>query len=160
MDKDSCKTIGDELKMPSFMSDFQKAYLNLQFTANYLSMPIQKALKNFGLSHYQYNVLRILRGQKETPASAFDIQSRMIHPNSNVSRILEKLLEKGLIECAACPENRRKNNIFISEKGLELLNKTEAVPIVVYEQMEQAISTQEALALNDILDKLRDGIGC
>lgn len=158
MNQNNCKTIGEELKMNSFASDVQKVFLNLQFTANYLSTPINKALKNFGLSHFQYNVLRILRGQKGNPVSAIEIQNRMIHRSSNVSRILEKLLDKGLIECAACPENRRKNNILISERGLDVLSKTEPAPINVYGQMEQAITSEEALMVNNILDKLRSGV--
>lgn len=158
MEGDSYKTIGDEIKMSSFKNEFQRVYLNILFTANYLSFPVSKGLKKFGLTTSQYNVLRILRGQKGKAISAVDIQSRMIYPNSNVTRILEKLEGKGLIECHACRENRRKNNLFITEKGLELLADTEHIPLSTYRQIEKSITSEEASAVNLILDKLRNDI--
>lgn len=152
------KTIGEELKMPSFSDEYQKAYLNLLFTANFLSMPVNKALKAFDLTNSQFNVLRILRGQKGQPISAMHIQERMIYPNSNVTRILDKLEEKGLIECTACPENRRKNNVSITPMGLQLLEKTDRVPLAAYNQMHEVVSREDANELNRILDKLRTSI--
>lgn len=155
MSHETPKTIAEELQMSSFLNDFQKAYLNLLFTANWYAVAFQKTLKKFGLTNAQFNVLRILRGYSAVAMSAMDIQSRMIYSNSNVSRILEKLLEKGLIASVACPENRRRNNVSITTSGLEMLELCEPIPLKIFEQMASAISEDEAQALNDILDKLR-----
>lgn len=149
------KSIAEELQMSSFLNDYQKAYLNLLFTANWYSVAIQKALKDHGLTNAQYNVLRILRGHQVSAMSAMDIQDRMIYSNSNVSRILEKLLEKGLIVSIACPENRRRNNVSITESGLTMLEACEPIPLMIFRKMSAAISEDEARTLNDILEKLR-----
>lgn len=158
MGKKLYKTIGDELQMSSFRDEFQKVYLNILFTANYLSMPVNKELKKFKLTSSQYNVLRILKGQKGHPISTVDIQSRMIYPNSNVSRILEKMTAKELIECRACQENRRKNNVFISDKGIKLLEETESLPLTIYGHIQHAISRAQAEEMNRILDELRNKV--
>lgn len=155
MNDQSYKSIREELQMSFFLNDFQKAYLNLLFTANWYSVAIQKALKKHGLTDAQYNVLRILRGHRVSAMTAVDIQSRMIYSNSNVSRILEKLLEKGLIASIACPENRRRNNVSITESGLAMLDTCEPIPLMIFEKMSAAISEEEARTLNDILEKLR-----
>ena len=155
MNRQIHKSIGEELQMSSFLSDYQKAYLNLLFTANWYAVAIQKSLKKYGLTNAQYNVLRILRGHQVVAMSAIDIQSRMIYSNSNVSRILEKLLEKKLIASVACPENRRRNNVSITETGLAMLEVCEPIPLRIFEQMSEAISEEEAGTLNDILEKLR-----
>ncbi|HET8574077.1 MAG TPA: MarR family transcriptional regulator [Edaphocola sp.] len=155
MNEQPYKSIAEELQMSSFINDFQKAYLNLLFTANWYSVAIQKALKKHGLTNAQYNVLRILRGHQPVTMSAMDIQSRMIYSNSNVSRILEKLLEKGLIVSMACPENRRRNNVSITEDGLAMLERCEPIPLMIFEKMSVVISEKEAGILNNILEKLR-----
>lgn len=155
MKQSNNKTIEEELKMTSFIDEYQKAYLNLLFTTNSLSVPINKSLKSFGLTSSQYNVLRILRGQKGRPIPAMEIQRRMVYPSSNVTRILDKLLEKGLIECNACPENRRKNNVIISSLGLQVLEETDQVPMAAYRQMRKVLSPEEATELNRLLDLLR-----
>jgi len=152
---DNIKRIEDELKMPSFVNDFQKAYLNLIFTANWFTCVMQKELKRFDITNSQYNVLRILRGQKGRPMNAFAIQERMIYPNSNVTRILDKLVEKELVHRQHCENNRRMIDVSISEKGLEVLAQSEQLSLDTFEKMREALSEQEARQLNDMLDRLR-----
>jgi DNA-binding MarR family transcriptional regulator len=90
-------------------------------------------LKPFDISSEQFNVLRILRGRKGEPANMCDIQERMITKMSNTTRLVEKLLQKGLVNRNICPVNRRKVEITITEKGLEVLRQIDPL-IVQFEQ--------------------------
>ena len=69
---------------------------------------LAKVLKPYEISLQQFNVLRILRGRKEKPTNLSTIQKRMVHKNSNTTRLIDKLIEKFLVERKTCEENRRK----------------------------------------------------
>jgi DNA-binding MarR family transcriptional regulator len=78
-------------------------------------------LKPFDISLQQFNVLRILRGRKGKPANLKTVQKRMIHKMSNTTRLIDKLINKKLVNRKICEDNRRKIDITITEKGLDLL---------------------------------------
>ncbi len=145
----------DELKMYKFVNDFQRAYLNIIFTGNWLESMMQKQLKEFGITTSQFNVLRILRGQKGKPMSAFAIQERMIHRTSNVTRIIEKLVEKKLVTRQHCSSNRRRVDVQLTEEGLALINSTDEFTNRTYERLSKVISESEARDLGEWLDKIR-----
>lgn len=144
--------------MPFFLNEHQKVYFNVVVTGNKLAVLFGKMLKKYGLSNSQYNVLRILRGQKGSAISAVEIQGRMLHPSSNVSRIIDKLTEKGYATCQACVENMRRNNVFITTKGLKVLEETDQLPIRFYQKMEELIPKEHAEIINKSLDALRNGM--
>ena len=79
----------------------------------------------------------------------------MIHRMSNTSRIVDKILEKGLVERVVCPENRRKVNIFITQKGLKLLKKIDSVINQTEETLTASLSKQEMDQLLQLLNKLK-----
>ena len=76
-------TIEEELRTENFASEQSKAELNLLFTANWLYSRITLLLKKYNLTNEQYNVLRILRGQKGTAICQKEILARMLDRNSN-----------------------------------------------------------------------------
>ena len=84
---------------------------------------LNQFVKTFGISLPQFNVLRILRGQKAKPANLSTINERMIHKMSNTTRLVDKLIDKKLVQRQICEENRRKIEIFITIEGLNLLKK-------------------------------------
>lgn len=90
-------------------------------TGNHLNDKLNQLVKNYDLSLAQFNVLRILRGRNKVPASLGTINTRMIHKMSNTTRIIDKLIDKNLVERTVCKDNRRKIEIVITEKGLALL---------------------------------------
>jgi DNA-binding MarR family transcriptional regulator len=146
----------DELKMQQFTDNFQRAYLNIIFTANWMEANMQQQLKQYNLTAPQFNVLRILRGQKGKPMSAFAIQERMIHRTSNVTRILEKLVEKNLVTRDSSPNNRRMIDVKLTEEGLNLINSTDEMARSAQADMAKAMSAEEAGKLADWLDQLRE----
>lgn len=145
----------DELKMVEFESPAQRAMLNLIFTNYWIGDRMNKAIKPFDISAQQFNVLRILRGQKGKSLNLMDIQSRMIQKTSNVTRLVEKLRLKGLVERVPCEDNRRKVEISITPLGLQTLASLE--PIFQGEQKEifANLTDEECQQLSNLLDKLR-----
>lgn len=147
------KTIEQEIKTSRFASERHKAIVNVLFTAGWIDTKMHHELKQFGISHQQYNILRILRGQEKT-ISIIDIKSRMIDRMSNVSRLVEKLRQKGLVERTEDPEDRRKVEVSITTKGLFILEQMDQKQ-VMHNNFPNQITEEEAQQLNLILDKMR-----
>jgi DNA-binding MarR family transcriptional regulator len=147
--------IEDIIKSTVALEDAKKVILNIMFTQNIISDKFNEILKPYDLSSEQYNVLRILRGQKGNPANMFVIQERMIAKNSNTTRLIDKLLLKDFVTREVCPDNRRKIEVLITEKGLAIL--TEIDPKVSeHEQLFAAnLSKTELEQLNVLLEKYR-----
>ncbi|MDZ4681476.1 MAG: MarR family transcriptional regulator [Saprospiraceae bacterium] len=147
--------IEDAIQQKQFISEFQKAHINVLYTASFLNQKTLKALKPFQISPQQFNILRILRGQHPQPASVKLLTEKMIDKTSNASRLVEKLRSKGLVAREASDDDRRKVDVEITNTGLELLEQAS----VVIEQMIQnygaSITPEEAGVLNGLLDKVR-----
>jgi len=133
----------------------KKVILNFTYTQNVIGDKFHEILKPYEISREQYNVLRILRGQKGCPANLSIIQERMLAKNSNTTRLIDKLLLKDYVTREVCPENRRKIEVLITQKGLDIL--TELDPIVVeHEQLfANNLTTDELEQLNILLEKYR-----
>ena len=144
----------DEVQQPRFQSDFHKASINILFTGSWLYNINAAHLKKFGVTPEQFNVLRILRGSHPRALRLADIAERMIDKNSNCTRLVEKLRQKGMVSREICENNRRQVDIGITEKGLNLLKKIDGEGVVWLETMK-TITKAEAQELNRILDKLR-----
>lgn len=110
--------------------------------------------KSFGISLPQFNVLRILRGQKGKPANLSTLNQRMIHKMSNTTRLVDKLIEKKLVERCICEDNRRKVEITITSQGLALLTKIDQKLIAKEAQLVQHITPIEKEKLIDLISKL------
>ena len=132
-----------------------QAYFRFLHTANYLELTIKEVLQPYKLTHSQYNILRILRGSKHIPLAANEIKDRMIVPSPDVTRLIDRLVKKGLVHRQTCPENRRKVDITIKPKGLELLTTLDPqMHQIVTNCFEEKISNQEAAIFNKILNKI------
>ena len=145
----------DEIKQATFDDDFGKSILNILVTADKISSVVNATLKPFGISKEQYNVLRILRGQKSKPSTIQNIMERMISKSSNATRLVEKMRSNGLVKRALCESDRRKVDIVITQKGLSLLKKVDPLVRVCSETMK-TLSNKETKELNRLLDKMRE----
>ncbi|RZJ69738.1 MarR family transcriptional regulator [Flavobacterium sp.] len=149
-------TIEEIIKSSVPMSPTKRVILNIGYTQTRLGESIQAVLKPFDISTEQFNVLRILRGQKGKPANMSLIQERMLAKTSNTTRLVDKLLAKELVTRKICPSNRRKMEIEITKKGLDLLLKIDPV-IDNHETLYGRKMTAEELnTLSLLLDKFRD----
>ena len=120
----------------------------------FMSDEISCALHPYGLSIQQFNVLRILRGCKQKPASLQYITSRMIHKTSNTTRIVDRLLEKKLVERKPCAENRRMVEINITKWGLEVLTTIDPVIDKKENEVASRLSEKELATLLNHYKKL------
>ena len=120
----------------------------------FISDEISCALHPFGLSIQQFNVLRILRGCDKEYVSLQYISSRMIHKTSNTTRIVDRLLEKKLVDRKPCLENRRKVDISITRKGLSLLTTIDPVINEKENEVASRLTTEELTALLNNYKKL------
>jgi DNA-binding MarR family transcriptional regulator len=147
--------IEDVIKTSIALDDSKKIILNVMFTQNVLIDKFNELLKPYDLSNEQYNVLRILRGQKGKPANMSVIQERMIAKNSNTTRLIDKLLLKELVTREVCPANRRKIEVLITEKGLLLLAKLDSKVIDHEKKFSDNLSKDEQIQLIELLEKYR-----
>ncbi len=138
----------------SFRNDYQKLVVNLYLTHSRISEPFAVLMKEYDITGTQYNVLRILRGQKGKPVSIGLIKERMIERNSDVSRIIDRLRKKKLIKRNENKSDRRQKDIVITQEGLDLIGKIAQCNEKMDERLHH-ISLEEAQILNDLLDKLR-----
>ena len=136
----------------------KKTVLNIIYTQNAVSDKFNEVLKPFDISAEQFNVLRILRGQKGCPANMCIIQERMIAKTSNTTRLVDKLLLKNLVTRNVCPENRRKIEVLITEKGLKLLTELDPKIIENEDYFCSNLSIEELEQLNFLLEKFRNNI--
>jgi DNA-binding MarR family transcriptional regulator len=148
-------TIEEELK-GRFRNDYHKGLINLNYTAKQLSYEFFQTLKKHGIAEQQYNVLRILRGfRSEAPLTIGFIKERMLDKDSDVSRIVDRLFEKGLLNRTENPSDRRQKSVEITGKGLSLLDSMFECEKTA-DTMLDNLTTTEIQELNRLLDKIRN----
>lgn len=148
--------IEEILKSTVLMDNSKKIILNILYTQNVISENFNEILKPHDISGEQYNVLRILRGQKGNPANMWTIQERMLAKTSNTTRLVDKLLLKQFVTRKVCLENRRKIEVLITQKGLEVLEELDPQVIAHEQFFSQNLNSKEIDQLNTLLEKYRN----
>jgi DNA-binding MarR family transcriptional regulator len=138
-----------------FKSVWQKTIVNLIYTHNYVNNLHKELFKPYGITPQQYNVLRILRGQFPEPISTSLIRERMLDRMSDVSRIVDRLVKKQLVQRSVCKSDKRLVDVLISQKGLNTLQEIDSKINILDTQMG-SLTESEAETLNDLLDKIRE----
>ena len=113
------------------------------------------ALKPFGVSIQQFNVLRILRGQKGVAANLSTVQQHMTNKMSNTTRLIDKLIEKSFVKRTICKENRRKIELFITTEGLTFLNQLDSIIDQAEEEMVGHFKEDEKEEFVSLLKRLK-----
>ena len=150
------KELNNQLHTQTEISLTKAAVINLFFTNNWMKDELLLCLKPFDLSLEQFNVLRILRGQNSNPINLQDIQERMVTKMSNTTRLVDKLIKKGFVKRSICKENRRKVEILITPRGLEVLKDLDPIFQKTEDGLTQNLSDKELKQLNKLLIKLRN----
>lgn len=148
-------TIEEEIK-GRFRNDYHRGLINLTYTTKQLSYEFFKSLKAHNITEQQYNVLRILRGfRSEAPLCIGYIKDRMLDKDSDVSRIVDRLYENGMVSRVENPADRRQKNIEITPKGLSLLDSMHECEKKA-DTLLNNLTEEEVKELNRILDKIRN----
>lgn len=146
--------IDDEIK-GRFRNEYHRGIINLTYTLNQLNYQFLQFLKKHNVTQQQYNVLKVLRGfRSEAPVSIGFIKDRMLDKNSDVSRIVDKLYERGLVSRCEKSTDRRQKDVDISDKGLELLSSMDECEKQV-DTLLSNLTEDEVKQLNTLLDKIR-----
>lgn len=148
--------IEDIIKTTAILNNSNRIILNVMYTENVINEKFNEVLKPYELSGEQYNVLRILRGQKGNPANMSVIQERMIAKTSNTTRLVDKLLLKELVTRKVCPENRRKIEVLITQKGLDVLHELDPKVTEHGNYFSNNLNEEELEQLNTLLEKYRN----
>jgi len=146
--------IEKDIQQTNFRNEFQKMSINIIYTANWLNEKMSQILATEDITQQQFNILRILRGS-ECPLSTLKIRERMLDKMSDTSRIVDRLIVKGLVEKFACVKDKRLVDITVTKKGLQLLEKLDALNEQI-DSILKGVSEKEATTMNQILDKLRE----
>ncbi|MAU70456.1 MULTISPECIES: MarR family transcriptional regulator [unclassified Leeuwenhoekiella] len=148
-------TIEEALHISAKLDLESKTAINLQYTSRLLEEKFAGLLKEYDLTTPQFNVLRILRGQKGNPASLACIQERMVDRNSNTTRLVDKLIKKEWVKRRVCPDNRRMVEIEITAEGLAVLKQLDPLTRELNAKNVEALTEEELVTLNTLLDKLK-----
>jgi len=133
--------------------------VSIMHTANMLEGKLTPLMKSFNLTNAQYNILRILRGAHPANLNVSDIRERVMYPSSDVTRLLDKLVDKQLVDRRFCEEDRRKVELKISNKGLQLLNDIRPRLTITFNQFfENIVTEEEANRLIETLNKIKQHI--
>lgn len=145
----------EALQMNTFPSQKQKAGLNLLYTAWWLKSLISKELKGVGITHEQYNVLRILKGKHPEKMCVKDIGCRMIERSSNVPRIIDRLVAKKYVSRTNSILDKRETVNTLTASGITVLQNA---TLIMEARLKKiiALSEQEAKQLNELLEMYRE----
>ncbi|NCI47745.1 MarR family winged helix-turn-helix transcriptional regulator [Sediminibacterium soli] len=146
--------IEKDIQQQSFRNEHQKAAVNILFSGSWLNEHIKQFFEQEDITSQQYNILRILRGA-DKPLSTLQIRERMLDKMSDTSRIVERLLKKGLVEKKICATDKRLVDVNISKKGIALLDKLDTKNDQL-DAILHGLTHDEAKVLNGLLDKMRE----
>jgi DNA-binding MarR family transcriptional regulator len=152
------KGLQAELKQKTpFTSREQEAYLSLLRTADALQTQVEAWLREFGLTGTQYNALRILRGAAPDGLPCREIGERMITHDPDITRLLNRLEDRGLVERTRARHDRRVIYGKITAAGLKLLREMDG-PIEKHgREMLRHVAPEQLKQLIELLELVRSG---
>ncbi len=146
--------IDNDIHQTKFRNEHQKAGLNLLYTYGWVMERTKEIFATEDITPQQFNILRILRGSHPQPLSTLQIRERMLDKMSDTSRIVDRLIAKGLVKKGTCKSDRRLVDVMITDKGRKMLERLD----LREDELDSIIGNlteKEAVVLSDLLDKLR-----
>lgn len=101
----------------------QEAFLNLWRTYDRLRIEEDRLFERYGLTPQQYNTLRVLRGEAPDGLPTLALAERLVSRAPDITRLVDKLADRGLLERKRSPQNRRTVQVTITEPGERLLDE-------------------------------------
>lgn len=133
--------------------------VSIMHVGNLLEGKLSPLMKRFSITNAQYNILRILNGSYPIALNVNDIKQRMMYPSSDVTRLLDRLVEKQLVDRRFCEHDRRKVELKIAPEGKVLLQAIRPELESLYSNFfEQVITEEEANNIIDQLLKIKNNI--
>ena len=148
--------IEKDIQQTKFRNAHQKAAINLIYTLSWMRDKTRCIFDAEDITSQQFNILRILRGSFPQPLSTLQIRERMLEKMSDTSRIVDRLISKGLVRKVTCKTDRRLVDVVITDKGKKLLERLDEKQDAI-DGVLGNLSEKDANILSDLLDKIRDG---
>jgi MarR family 2-MHQ and catechol resistance regulon transcriptional repressor len=146
--------IDQDIRQSKFRSEYQKAAVNLLYTYGWITERTRELFASEDITPQQFNILRILRGSHPQPLSTLQIRERMLDKMSDTSRIVDRLITKGLVKKGTCKTDRRLVDVMITDKGKKMLERLDERQ----DELDNIIGNlteKEAATLSELLDKIR-----
>ena len=138
-----------------FLSPAQEAAVSILRTSDMLRRRIAAVIEPEGITMQQYNVLRILRGSYPKPLATLEIAERLIEQTPGITRLLDRLEEKGLVSRQRSAEDRRLVHCWVTPEGLALLERLQLAVDEADEVSMRKLDRVEVEALIDMLARIR-----
>ena len=151
-------SLEEDIKVTKFRNPRHRLAVNLLFTNNWMNARMQPVFRAHGITNQQYNILRILRGASPGPCNIQELKARMLDKQPDASRLVDRLYNKGLVSRKVNDVDRRKMDICITEKGLDLVGSMDD-DVNALERMFEGLNDKEIGLVNKLLDKMRDNFG-
>ena len=145
--------IEQDINQTNFRNEYQKAAINIIYTFNWMTERTKAMFDKEDITPQQFNILRILRGAGK-PISTLQIRQRMLDKMSDTSRIVDRLLAKGLVKKNTCPGDKRLVDVSITDKGKKMLERMDLLSPEM-DALLSNLSDADAKLLNKLLDKIR-----
>ncbi|MBL0268537.1 MAG: MarR family transcriptional regulator [Chitinophagaceae bacterium] len=149
--------IEKDIQQTKFRNAHQKAAINLIYTLSWMRDKTRCIFDAEDITSQQFNILRILRGSYPQPLSTLQIRERMLEKMSDTSRIVDRLISKGLVKKVTCKTDRRLVDVIITDKGKKLLERLDEKQNEI-DGVLGNLSEKDANILSDLLDQIRDGV--
>jgi DNA-binding MarR family transcriptional regulator len=142
-----------DINQAKFSNEYEKVMVNIIYTANWMNEQLKAFFDKADITQQQFNILRILRGAGE-PISTLQIRQRMLDKMSDTSRIVDRLVIKGLVKKITCPTDKRLVDVSITTKGKKTLEKIDASQNKM-DAICSNLTDADAEIMNGLLDKMR-----
>ena len=150
--------ISEELQQRSFENPQQRVLINLLYTSAFVKKASGTVLKPHGFTWQQFNLLRILRGQRGKPAAMRLLQERMLDPQSNASRLVDKLEGKGYVARVTSEVDKRRVGVTLTSEGTAALAAASADMHAFLQGIGGDLSAAQMQSLSDGLDEFRESL--
>lgn len=147
--------IEEDIQQNKFRNPHQKAAINLLYTFSWMRDKTKAVFDAEDITPQQFNILRILRGSFPQPLSTLQIRERMLEKMSDTSRIVDRLIAKGLVKKLTCKNDRRLVDVIITDKGKKMLERLDEKQDEI-DGVLGNLSEKDAIILSDLLDKIRN----
>ena len=139
--------IDKDIKQAKFRNNQNKAMVNIMFTHAWMLDHIKSFVKTENITPQQYNILRILRSAGE-PLSTLQLRERMLDKMSDTSRIVERMVAKGLVQKAVSEKDKRMVDVILTDRGVELLENLDRRN----EELDAVVVLVEGAVVNKVTD--------
>jgi DNA-binding MarR family transcriptional regulator len=147
-------TLHHRIKQKKFDSPQMEAVLNLMVAGDFLREQAEKVCAEFDISPIQFNVLRILKGVHPAGHPRCEIIGRLIERGTDVTRLIDRLEKRGLVERSRDGQDRRHSHTKITNAGIELLEQLNPKMDVLHFENLKKFTENECLEISRLCEKL------